>query len=220
LTADVSSTIQDGPKADPAPRKADVKADLIRKAAYQCFARSGYFGTTVDLICADAKISKGAFYWHFDSKQALFLEILNHWADEVEGELTAQFRTALAQPDAFPALERALRREAHRGRAILPVWFEFLAQVGRNSEMRAVIANFHKRIRDALANLLAPALHGFDEPTVRAFASTVLAAFIGLVGQDLADPHDAPFEETSKGALALLQHLVARSPNVKGNVHE
>ena len=69
------------------------KMRLIRHAAYRCFVESGYHAATVDRICESAKISKGSFYWYFSSKQSIFLDILNNWADEV------------AKRDAAPASE-------------------------------------------------------------------------------------------------------------------
>jgi AcrR family transcriptional regulator len=165
------------------------KAAAIRRAAYLCFAKHGYHGTTVDLICGEAGISKGAFYWHYDSKLTVFLVILNTWADEVELELNKQFATALKSRAVDTEIAGALRREGHRVLAILPVWLEFIAQSSRNDEMRAAIAKFHDRIRTVIFNLLLPALTpAFNEDEVRVLASTILGAFIGLASQKLGDP--------------------------------
>ena len=49
---------------------------LLLEAAERVFVRMGYQGATLDLIAADAGFTKGAVYWHFDSKEALFLELL------------------------------------------------------------------------------------------------------------------------------------------------
>lgn len=42
----------------------------------QAFAKQGFGGTSVDAICGEAGISKGAFYTHFESKDAVMLELL------------------------------------------------------------------------------------------------------------------------------------------------
>ncbi len=189
------------------PRGAEMAAKVaaIRHAAYACFAKHGYFGTTVDLICTEAGISKGAFYWHFDSKQAAFLDILETWAAEVEHEMTRQFEAALAAPKPHAALVVALQREARRGRAIMPVWLEFLAQGLRDDGMRQAIARFHRRIREVIARLLEPALSPrFSRAQVRAFAGTLLAGFMGLVCLELGDPEEADFD----GHVARLMSMV------------
>ena len=42
----------------------------LRRAATRLFARHGYSNVTIDQICAEAEVSKGAFYYHFESKDA------------------------------------------------------------------------------------------------------------------------------------------------------
>lgn len=46
----------------------------IREHAFAQFGRSGYEGVSIGDIARAAKLSKGALYWHFDSKQALYLD--------------------------------------------------------------------------------------------------------------------------------------------------
>ena len=66
-----------GGKGGTTGRRAAEKRKQIRTAAYQCFRDGGFHETTVDSICARAKISKGSFYWHYPSKQDVFVDILD-----------------------------------------------------------------------------------------------------------------------------------------------
>jgi TetR/AcrR family transcriptional repressor of nem operon len=50
--------------------------DRILHAAERTILARGYPGTTVDEICDAADVSKGSFYHHFDSKEALGLAVL------------------------------------------------------------------------------------------------------------------------------------------------
>jgi AcrR family transcriptional regulator len=181
------------PGASAAPdESAGEKRRRIRVAAYRCFLRRGFHETTVDAICERARISKGAFYWYFPSKQAVFLDLLNNWADEVHDELTAELGAALTRPEPDAALRATLVRELRRGHHIMPVWLEFLTQVRRDDEVRAGIAQFHRRARQGIANFCLPLLTPeLPEDEVRVFAGSLLSAFIGLVCQDLVDPGGA-----------------------------
>lgn len=186
----------------------DSKAAAIRRAAYVCFAKHGYHGTTVDLVCAEAGISKGAFYWHYDSKLAVFVSILDTWAEEVALEIENQFSSALSSADLYTEIAAALRREAHRVRAILPVWLEFIAQSGRSEEMRVAIARFHDRIRTVIFNLILPSLASrFSEAEVRILASTILSSFIGVVSQNLVDRDAADFDTHVEQVLGIIQRV-------------
>ena len=42
----------------------------------QLFYTKGYFNTSVDDILAELQMSKGAFYYHFDSKEDFFVQII------------------------------------------------------------------------------------------------------------------------------------------------
>ncbi|HRO58665.1 MAG TPA: TetR/AcrR family transcriptional regulator [Burkholderiaceae bacterium] len=44
--------------------------ERLREAATRLFAVHGYSNVSIDQICAEAEVSKGAFYYHFDSKDA------------------------------------------------------------------------------------------------------------------------------------------------------
>jgi len=49
----------------------------IMDSAIKLFSTRGFNTASVDDICEEAGISKGAFYHHFESKQALILALLD-----------------------------------------------------------------------------------------------------------------------------------------------
>ena len=63
-------------------------------AAFHCFAQAGFHATSVDDIVKQTGVSKGTFYWYFETKEQVFVQILDVWAHEVEAEIMAQFRAA------------------------------------------------------------------------------------------------------------------------------
>ncbi|WP_426165559.1 TetR/AcrR family transcriptional regulator [Sandarakinorhabdus sp. DWP1-3-1] len=54
-------------------RLLDAATDLVR--------RQGFGGTSVDALCAHAAVTKGAFFHHFASKEALGVAAAQHWTD-------------------------------------------------------------------------------------------------------------------------------------------
>jgi AcrR family transcriptional regulator len=83
-------------------QRADQTREHLLAAASHPFTRYGYDGTVVAEICGAAGVSKGAFYHHFPSKQALFLALLQ----ESVGGLDIVFSVASQQGK--PAPERLL----------------------------------------------------------------------------------------------------------------
>jgi AcrR family transcriptional regulator len=53
-----------------------VTRERLLVAAGQIFSHFGYGGASLDLIAAEAGFSKGAVYSNFESKEAIFLELL------------------------------------------------------------------------------------------------------------------------------------------------
>jgi TetR/AcrR family transcriptional repressor of nem operon len=54
----------------------DVGTDLFR--------RTGYVATSVDEICTAAGVTKGAFFYHFPSKESLAEACLRRWQEQME----------------------------------------------------------------------------------------------------------------------------------------
>lgn len=63
--------------------RADVTRATLLDAARRLFGRDGYAATSVHAIVEAADVTKGAFYHHFDGKQAIFLQVF----EEVQREI-------------------------------------------------------------------------------------------------------------------------------------
>src|ERR1700690_2192440 len=65
------------------------RRQLLIDAAWRCAAGRGFGDLTVDDVCAEAGVSKGAFYGYFAHKQDLLLALLQDDADALDRELGA-----------------------------------------------------------------------------------------------------------------------------------
>jgi len=66
------------PKISPAAR--EIRRTEIMRAAQRCFARLGFFSTTMDDVAAEAGVSKGTPYLYFESKAGLFRALYEAWS--------------------------------------------------------------------------------------------------------------------------------------------
>lgn len=74
------------------------KKKEILTSALACFARKGFQAATIDDIVAHSRISKGAIYNYFKSKDEIYLELMNEQTKEMNEKLTAKissFNTAI-----------------------------------------------------------------------------------------------------------------------------
>lgn len=76
--------------------KRKKKKEILESALY-CFAKKGFQAATIDDIVAHSKISKGAIYNYFKSKEEIYLELINEETTLINRQLTekiATFRTS------------------------------------------------------------------------------------------------------------------------------
>jgi AcrR family transcriptional regulator len=68
----------------------EATREALLDAATQLFAESGFTRTSLDDICAAARVTKGALYHHYDGKQSLFEAAM----DRLENVATERIATA------------------------------------------------------------------------------------------------------------------------------
>jgi TetR/AcrR family acrAB operon transcriptional repressor len=84
---------------DPMRRKkedAEKTADFLLDSAMKLFIRRGYSAITLEQIATEAKVTRGAFYHHFSSKEELLNKLIKRERDSFEGGLEKIFRAKLA----------------------------------------------------------------------------------------------------------------------------
>ena len=87
------------PRATPG---SDARAKLL-DAALSVIRTKGFSATSVDELCAAAGVTKGAFFHHFKSKDALGVAAAEHWS-----ELTGALFAGAAYHEPADPLERVL----------------------------------------------------------------------------------------------------------------
>ena len=80
--------------------------ERILDAATRVFSAKGYHGTLVDEIALEAETSKGGVYFHFPTKQAIFLALLDRLAETLRERIEA---AVAGQADPIGRAEAALR---------------------------------------------------------------------------------------------------------------
>jgi len=109
-------------------RRGEETRSHLLQAAEDCFAQSGYDGTSVAEICRGAGVSKGAFYHHFPSKQDIFLELLDRWMAALEGQLRRVRAESDTVPEAFLSMTEMVRFIFQTAGDRLPMFLEFWTQ--------------------------------------------------------------------------------------------
>ena len=77
------------PMARKVKEEAEKTHEMILKSAVLLFADKGYDKTTLNDIAESLNMTKGAIYWHFESKEKLLIELLDSALEHFRNDLDA-----------------------------------------------------------------------------------------------------------------------------------
>lgn len=185
----------------------------ILDAAKPIFERDGYAGASLNQIIAASGLTKGGFYFHFASKQALALAVLadHHegWNEQVRRETERHPRAV----DRLFATPRIIARLAESGEG--PVALRRLTEeLARDPALRDEVCG---SIRSAVEATAAQFAEAQAEGTIRAdldpyqMAHTAVGGFIGA--QALTDQlGDARLAERVEALVRFVRNAIAVQP--------
>ncbi len=148
-----------------AARDKDATRQRILEAAEEVFAEKGYHGTVVEDIIRAAKTSKGGFYFHFPSKQGIFLALID-----------------MLTPKLMAAVDRAMEREETPTGKV-------------DAALRMALEQFsrHRRLSKILLVEAVGLGHGFDEKIaeVRGQFAAMIRRYLDLaIAEGVIEPLD------------------------------
>jgi AcrR family transcriptional regulator len=183
---------------------ADTRAQLLDAAA-KVFAEHGHRAATVDEIVAKAQLSKGTFYWHFESKQELFAALLEERIDRPARALMEVTRSAPAEGATAPVVSHGLATLFREQRELVLLLHEYWSAAVRSERLRASYLERQRALRATLADALA-ARHARTGVPLAIPADALATAFIalaeGLSREALLDPDSV--EESLLGEIFSL----------------
>lgn len=186
--------------------RAEETRARILDAARACFSRNGYDATSVADICIESGVTKGAFYYHFPSKQSLFLELLNTWLRQLDVQFLDRRSEAPTVADSLIEMAGTTSVIFNQSAGYLPMFLEFWLHSIRNPLIWQQVIEPYRHYLQFFTRLMEEGLADrsiqVEDPLMAARAITALA--VGMILQGLMDPQGADWGQATQESVRLL----------------
>ena len=205
-TAGSSGPAAPGRVPVPVTPKGHATRAFILQSAAEAFAERGYRDTTLSELIARSGLTKGAFYFHFASKEQLALAVLEEkqrqWREFVQEQVLARPRAIDQLLALGPAMIRLHREDPGAYSAQ-----RLTRDLARVPELADRVRAQTRDWIGLVASIVSQAQRDGDlapKPDATALATVLVAATDGL--KDLSDILDPP-SRARRGFERRLQHL-------------
>lgn len=197
--------------------KEERRACLLEHATV-CFFEKGYADTTIDDIVGRSKMSKGAIYNYFRSKEEIFLQLLTKRNAETLAHLRELFRELSAATEKLQLLLHSIRRipDESESRVWGMLHLEFLLYASRQPDLQHLIDDEYDKYMAFYEEIMN---EGREKGEFRADLDPHLAASIfwklmnGIALQFGLMNNERLYDQTLREAEAmLLQYVKGGTP--------
>ena len=185
-------------------QRSEETRSRILASSTNCFAKHGFNETSIQQICQEAGVSKGAFYHHFPSKQALFMELLKGWLDSLE--LTFASSQQESVPETLMYMTGILPAVITSANDQLPMFLEFWLEASRDQKIWEVTISPYHQYQKYFENLIQRGVEegSFAPVDPKPAAKMIVSMAVGLLLQGLLDPQGADWNETARESMRIL----------------
>jgi AcrR family transcriptional regulator len=186
-------------------RSLETRASIV-DAAVTLFANKGYDATGVAEICTAAGVSKGAFYHHFPSKQAVFLAILEDWLTALDMQLEQKLAESKDIPSGLVEMATITRDIFSAAGGHLAMFIEFWSQSLHDPEVWKATVDPYRRYTQLFSGYIQ---RGIDEGSLRpvnpdAAARMIVGLAVGTLAQGLMDPDSTDWGDTAISSMEMI----------------
>lgn len=189
----------------------EVRRKLLIEAAMRSIARYGYAGTTIETICAEAKVSRGLVNHHFGSKQRLIVQAYKTLRDEWMQHASGSVSPADAAPeDKLRARIRLSFGPTMFKPEYLGIWAGFWSAIGQSPALRKLNRELFDADRASYEAIFEELARVRDRRVdARRLALTIIALIDGFWLEWCLDPRCFTAAEAEAACMAFVAQAFA-----------
>ena len=198
-------------------RAEETRIALLREAE-ELFASRGYDSVSVEEICEKAEVSKGGFYYHFSSKEALFLELLDRWLSRLDEELKVIESTSSSVEEALERMvdlayflieqAESSGEAPHTFLSAPSILFEFWNRARQEEKVWQGAISYFERYRRFFLEILKKGREKGEfllpEDKLELYSQVLVSLAVGVFLQAALDPRRRDWKGTLKSMLRLI----------------
>ena len=199
------------------PTREETRQRLFTAAA-AVFVRDGIAGASVEDICAEADLTRGALYSNFADKNELVMAMIDDHVDRNMVELDRLNETASAPTDFIAMIESPQRRREGPLDIDPVLQMEFTLYALRNPDNRPRLADHQRRWREVIEAVVRADCErlGVDPPMpVEDAAAMILAMDNGYLLSEMIEPGSYTPGTVTRNILVLQQLFEASTRSSK-----
>ena len=185
-------------------KRSEETRSRILATSLKCFAKHGFNESSIQEICQETGVSKGAFYHHFPSKQALFMELLKGWLDSIELDFSTSQQESV--PETLMHMTAILPAAIASADDQLPMFLEFWLQASRDQNIWEVTIAPYRHFQDYFEELIQRGINegSFSNIDPKPVAQLIVSMAVGLLLQGLLDPKGADWNKTARESMRVI----------------
>ena len=171
--------------------KQDLRKDQILNAALTVLVQNGYEGSRMDDVVSKSQLSKGAIYWYYKSKKAMYLDLVNFWVIRYSATINHLVENDQAAPDQLKSLFNYFIDQYESDPDPFIALTEFWSMAQKDDDFRAKLQKVYSQFLEVLEKIVAKGVKDgdFKKLDIRITAMSIMLNVESINWFTLFDTH-------------------------------
>ena len=197
--------------------KQDLRKDQILDAALTVLVQNGYEGSRMDDVVSESQLSKGAIYWYYKSKKAMYLDLVNFWVIRYSATINHLVENDQAAPDQLKSLFNYFIDQYESDPDPFIALTEFWSMAQKDDDFRAKLQKVYSQFLEVLEKIVAKGVKDGDfKNSLNQDVSDYYKGFTATITVAYDDDFDGTNSDTNKIAKLITVTITASNNEVYG----
>ena len=171
--------------------KQDLRKDQILNAALTVLVQNGYEGSRMDDVVSESQLSKGAIYWYYKSKKAMYLDLVNFWVIRYSATINHLVENDQSAPDQLKSLFNYFIDQYESDPDPFIALTEFWSMAQKDDDFRAKLQKVYSQFLEVLEKIVAKGVKDgdFKKLDIRITAMSIMLNVESINWFTLFDTH-------------------------------